>query len=928
MNPDKVSIDRAAAPFGADFSQALMRVQADILDASGEETYVFSRDGRFLYSNRAGARAFGLTPEALIGKSGLEVGAPADIVARFDAERERLFTTAEAFQGTISYPTVSGLRDFEYRWTPLLKEDGAFSAALFTARDVTERNFTEAALRESEKRYRSIVDTASEGIWIVDKEYRTTYTNTRMGEMLGYSPEEMLGCHVLDFVFDEDRLLMQRRFAERRDGKKEVYDLRYRRQDGSAVWLLVSTNALLDATGQFTGALAMFTDITERRAVEEALRESEVRLRSVIDTIPSIIYVKDLEGRYTLVNRAFETRNGHTFEKIKGKTDWEVFPPELCGPMVANDKRVIATGVPIEFEESGSFDNKVVTYLSTKFALRDAKGTIYAICGVSTDITHRKQDEIARQFLNEASAVLGSSLDYKQTLQRVADLAVPHIADWCGVDIIEEDGAVSQLAIAHVDPEKVKWGHELRRRYPVDPYAPRGLPNVLRSGKAEIYVDISDELLVKGARDLQHLELIRQLGLNSLMMVPIIARGHTLGAITFVATDESGHRYSEEDLGLAEGLASRAALAIDNARLYQAAQEELVQRRQVQDALIASEERFRFAIANSDTTVYMADRDLRYTWVYRGKASKELTSVYGKSDDQILESDDAARIIEIKERVVRTGVEERHVVRATLRGAEPRYFDAHFAPLQDAAGSIIGVTGTAHDVTQQKQGQDALAQHQAEIEALNVRLRRSMRETHHRVKNNLQIITALVNMQQMQYEDQVPATELQRLTHHIGALASIHDLLTHQAQTDTEVSDISIAEVVAKLMPTVQDMVQGRGIDFDVQDLRLPVRHSTTIAVLVNELVSNALKHGAGEIHVRFSFQGERAMLQVLDEGPGFPPEFDPSRAAHTGLDLIGSLAHMDLRGVVRYENRTERGAHVTVEFPIPEPAKLPGEPT
>jgi PAS domain S-box-containing protein len=221
------------------------------------------------------------------------------------------------------------------------------------------------------------------------------------------------------------------------------------------------------------------------------------------------------------------------------------------------------------------------------------------------------------------------------------------------------------------------------------------------------------------------------------------------------------------------------------------------------------------------------------------------------------------------------------------------------------------------EIMERKKAQDALTRNQANIEALNVRLQRAMRETHHRVKNNLQIVTALVNMQQMQYDDFIPTTEMRRLTQHITALASIHDLLTHQAQTDAEVTDISVQAVMAKLMPTLQGMIEGRRITFEVQDLRLPVQQSTTFAVLVNELVSNALKHGTGAIHVSFRKHGETATLKVLDEGPGFPEGFDPISAANTGLDLIGSLSRMDLHGSVSYDNRAEGGASIVIEFPV-----------
>jgi PAS domain S-box-containing protein len=175
-------------------------------------------------------------------------------------------------------------------------------------------------------------------------------------------------------------------------------------------------------------------------------------------------------------------------------------------------------------------------------------------------------------FLAGATTLLSSSLEYEKTLEAVAHAAVPWVADWCGVDILFADGEVRRLAVAHVDPAKVEWARELSKRYPYDPKAPRGVPEVLRTGRAELYAEISDELLVAAAKDEEHLRIMRDIGFNSAMIVPLAAHGRTFGAITFV-TAESGRRYGAEDLAFAEDLARRAALAVENARLYQQAQE-------------------------------------------------------------------------------------------------------------------------------------------------------------------------------------------------------------------------------------------------------------------------------------------------------------------------------------------------------------------
>jgi signal transduction histidine kinase len=176
-------------------------------------------------------------------------------------------------------------------------------------------------------------------------------------------------------------------------------------------------------------------------------------------------------------------------------------------------------------------------------------------------------ERAALHFLAEAGDVLGSSLDYPTTLAGVASLVVPRLADWCAVYILEEDGSVRQLAAAHADPAKAALVEELRRRYPPDPNTPHGIPQVLRSGRPEFIPEITEQHLQDIAVDAGHLELLRRLGPRSYLAVPLVARGRTLGAQTFVLS-ESARRYGPDDLELAQELARRAALAVDNARLF------------------------------------------------------------------------------------------------------------------------------------------------------------------------------------------------------------------------------------------------------------------------------------------------------------------------------------------------------------------------
>ena len=197
----------------------------------------------------------------------------------------------------------------------------------------------------------------------------------------------------------------------------------------------------------------------------------------------------------------------------------------------------------------------------------DESGEAVLAINVMEDVTEERQAAEAQRFLAEAGRILSSSLDYDTTITNVARLAVPRIGDWCAVDLLEEDGTTRPVVVAHVDPSKVEWAIEMREKYPPDPTEDRGVHRVLRTGESEFYPVIPRELLVEAAVDEEHLRLIDGIGMKSAMIAPMIARGRTLGAITFVSA-ESGRIYDEDDLLLAEELAARCAIAVDNARLF------------------------------------------------------------------------------------------------------------------------------------------------------------------------------------------------------------------------------------------------------------------------------------------------------------------------------------------------------------------------
>jgi PAS domain S-box-containing protein len=305
------------------------------------------------------------------------------------------------------------------------------------------------------------------------------------------------------------------------------------------------------------------------------LEESEERYRSLADAMPQIVWTARPDGYLDYYNRRWFEYTGLTEEESFAAEGWRgVLHPDDVE--VCRERWYMSIRTGEEFKSELRFrraaDNSYRWHLGRALPMRDAEARILKWFGTSTDIDDQKRAEEHLRFIVEASEILSESLDYESTLSSVARLAVPQLADWCAVDMLEQGQTFRRLAVAHTDPAKIELAMELERRYPTDMNALHGLPAVLRTGKPQFLSEITDAMLSATAQDEEHLGFIRALGLKSYMIVPLIARGRTLGAITFV-TAESGRQYTEADLSFAEDLARRAALAVDNARLYREAQE-------------------------------------------------------------------------------------------------------------------------------------------------------------------------------------------------------------------------------------------------------------------------------------------------------------------------------------------------------------------
>jgi PAS domain S-box-containing protein len=314
---------------------------------------------------------------------------------------------------------------------------------------------------------------------------------------------------------------------------------------------------------------------TERLAEQELAevrRESEERYRQLADAMPQIVWTSSPDGKATYYNRRWYEYTGLDADPVDGDEWREVVHPDELPSTLARWAETLETGeiFEVQYRFRGA-DGSYRWHLGRAVPIR-RDGTIEFWVGTATDIDDQKRTEQAQDFLLRAGAELAATLDYRQALRAVAELAVPEIADCCAVDLVDKSGQPSPLHIAHVDPGKVKFAREVAERYPTGPNV--SVPAaVARRQQGELVAEIPDEFLEGNAVDELHLDLMRELDLRSFMCVPVVAREVSVATISFVAS-ESGRRFGPDDLRLVEELARRAGVAIENAQLYREVEEQ------------------------------------------------------------------------------------------------------------------------------------------------------------------------------------------------------------------------------------------------------------------------------------------------------------------------------------------------------------------
>jgi PAS domain S-box-containing protein len=764
--------------------------------------------------------------------------------------------------------------------------DGTPASVTGIVIDITERKLAEEKLRESETRYRLIYDTAREGIWGVDADYRILYVNPHMADILGYSVPEILGRHVTDFVTDSEKPDAEQRFERRRTGLAEQFERRFTRKDGTIITLLVSATPLLGDNGTFMGSFAMFTDITGRKKIENALRESEEKFRTVADYTYDWEYWRGDDGRYRYVSPSVERITGYhpdafyedpaLMEKIIHPDDRRVFQEHAASLQVTADGE--------DFTEFRIItrDGRTVWIGHLCRPIIGNDGKFLGRRGSNRDITERKLAEgELRQNETRFRALIQNSSDIIRILNREGRI------------IYESDSAERIL----------------------------GYPASSLIGRNPLEFIHPDDL-----------ERVKQDFRN------VLERTNPGTSAEFRIRKNDG------EFVWVDSIATNL-LDIPGVNGIVITTRPIQQRKEAELALNESEERLRLALEGAEIASWDWDlpsgnsvfSDRFYTML--GYEPREFPATY-EGWTALIHPDDRDRVLPDLRRQIE---EKRPLCEIEFRLLSK---DGHWFWIQsrgkivgtDEAGNATRLTGVNIDITNRKlmeseirslnivleqrvrdrtealaKTNEALEEEISQRQEAEKKLKGSydekvllLKEVHHRVKNNLQIIASLLSLQSRYIKDESSRAVIRESQNRVRAMALVHEKLYRSE----DLAHISLYDYIRFLGTGLFQFYDAkpRGIQFmlDIRDVNVDIDTAIPLGLVINELISNSLKYAFpdgrnGEIFI--SVKKERHTLTVVyrDNGIGIPGDLDWRDTQSLGLRLVNTLVDQ-LNGTVELD--------------------------
>ena len=873
-----------AALFIASTHQRLQASRRELARATSKRDAILHAisDGVIAVDDRQIVTLLSPSAESLLGLSRSEaVGKPlADVLQLRDPQTRQPVVLAVGVSGrseAILVDRASVERWVEWAITPAPDPLAHITRHVVVLRDLTEQRAGAAMLRTTRETLEAIVRYSPLAIMVYDGDGIIEMWSPASERLYGWTASEAVG-KFAPTIGPNQRAQFDNARAEVLHGQVIVNRQMTRlRKDGAEIDVSFSSAGLPDEDGVVRRIIAISSDISEARRAEEALQAANQRLTDILESISDAFYAVDRNWRFTYVNRRAEVIWNQKREALLGQRIWDIFPQAVGSEAQLEQARVMAERQPRHFETMSAVTKN---WISVSVYPTESGISVYF-----SDIRARKQQEINRDFLVRATATLAASLDYETTLSSVASLATPTIADWCAIDILTEHEDIQRLAVAHVDPEKVAWAYQLQAQYPVDVNAPTGVPAVLRSGMPEFYPLITDEMLDAAVQTEDDRALIQKIGFRSVIIVPLAARGRIIGAITLVTTTESGRLFTEADLQLALDLGQRAGLAVDNARLYDDAQQQrqqlLVTLTSIGDAVIATDAEARVTFLNPIAESLTG-------WSAAEANGQPLGAVFNIANEAT-----RAPVESPAEKVLREGKIvglANHTILLSRNGAEIPIDDSG-APIRDAKGNISGVVLVFRDITARRMVEqaraDLLRQEQLarkNAEAANELKLKFLAMVSHELRTPLTSIkgfTSTLLASDVGWDETTQREFLTIMDEEADRLADLVEQLldVSRLQAGTlriELGPHELDDVLHGVMAQIGALTANHRLVIDLpDDLPTLMMDSQRIGQVLVNLVGNAVKFSPAGSPITVSARQRDTVIQVdiQDEGDGIAVE-------------------------------------------------------
>jgi PAS domain S-box-containing protein len=559
-----------------------------IIDEAPIGMALVALDGRFILVNRALCELLGYESGELARLTFHDISHPGDLqedlalatdLARGEIPRYQLAKRYLRKDGTIVDAMLNA--------SMLRERDGSPHLYIAQIEDITERKRAEREIRDLNASRDAIIENVPLMLFVKESESLRFVRFNRAGrELLGWTEESLIGKTDYDmwprdqaeFFTAKDRETL--RSGKTVDIEEEPIQTRHR---GIRI-LHTRKIPVLDQTGKPLYLLGISEDITDRKRAEEALRVSEAKFSGIVSISADAIISTDADQRITTFNDGAERIFGYATEEVLGASLEILIPERLrsahrrhVGAFAAGEATARRMGEGLTTIVCRRKNGEEFPAEAAISRLRVGEGTLLTVA--LRDVTKRRRREKDLRFLAEAGAVLGATLDYEQTLASVARLVVRDLADWCVVDLMRDAGHLAQMKIVSADPGKAALCAQLER-VPIERARPYVLRAVLETRQPLLIEQVSAEHLESVAQGPDHLQGLRIINPVSVMALPLLSRGEFLGTLAFISSTPS-RRYGQADLPLAEALADRAAVAIENARLYRASVEAIELRERV-----------------------------------------------------------------------------------------------------------------------------------------------------------------------------------------------------------------------------------------------------------------------------------------------------------------------------------------------------------